>query len=311
MDRHRRLLKRPYLGSSPGAKSQVIQWEDSDPEADNEEPPSPRMTVSETKSPVHLSQLTIPPAEKRRRTSRALDFEEEANKSQDDLFDDDNNDSSLIVSADTSKFDEAVAQPRPKGSEWVKAVDGSPNAIHNLSDELPSGSCNTGENADDAVVSVAVSSAKKRKKKFGLALKLETVLKQHRSDLALKEHLEGEGGGDDEEMFLVVNRLIREVFWTRARCTTMDGNGDEVDAILQDCHLGEDVVRNLQKGCEIKLKGPFHRGQEPCGSSDKVRTTIFGVKNLVVIDQPLKRTKRSRTKKVLKTWDWDSCESSP
>ena len=55
------------------------------------------------------------------------------------------------------------------------------------------------------------------RKKFGLAAKLESVLKQHRSDMALQEHLVG-GGQEVEELYLTVAEVVRrDAFMTELR----------------------------------------------------------------------------------------------
>ena len=64
-----------------------------------------------------------------------------------------------------------------------------------------------------------LSSTKKRRKKFGLAAKLESVLKQHRSDMALREHLvAAEGEAAEEELYLMVAEVVkRDAFMTELR----------------------------------------------------------------------------------------------
>ena len=91
------------------------------------------------------------------------------------------------------------------------------NSSCNFSIELPHRAHAASLN-DDASAA-GLSSTKKRKKKFGLAAKLESVMKQHRSDMALREHLvaaEGEAAG--EELCLMVAEVVkRDAFMTELR----------------------------------------------------------------------------------------------
>ena len=65
---------------------------------------------------------------------------------------------------------------------------------------------------------LGLSSTKKRRKKFGLAAKLESVLKQHRSDMALREHKVAAGDEEEEELYLMVAEVVkRDAFMTELR----------------------------------------------------------------------------------------------
>ena len=58
--------------------------------------------------------------------------------------------------------------------------------------------------------------------------------------------------------------------------------------VLQGCHS------MMSEGCEISVRGPFHR----------TKNYIFGVKKVELLDQNIGNTRRKRPqRKILMTWD--------
>jgi hypothetical protein len=204
--------------------------------------------------------------------------------------------SQMVQDTQEDELEVMDTEERVKGSDWIRGVESA------CSDDPTIESVDSAEARTAAADATGFSGAKKKKRKFGLAAKLEAVLKQQKSDLALREHVAG--AEEREEIFLAVLELTEELFWTRARCSVMDSDdGAEMDLILQRCHLGADVVENLSDGCEIRIESPFRRSEEEGG-----RVEIYGVKKLEVLDQPIKRTKKRMSVKVLMSWDCECCD---
>ena len=206
---------------------------------------------------------------------------------------------------ETQEIEEGTSSSSPpaaaalKGSEWIRAVEEHPRSPLE-DDEMETaiesvGSSEARGHADDAPFddeagaanAACLSSTKKRRKKFGLAAKLESVLKQHRSDLALQEHLVGEGEAM-EELYLTVTEVIRrDAFMTELRCVS-DDSGEEMIVVVRRCPFV------TSEGCEIRVRGSFYR----------TRNYVYGVKKLELLDQNIGNTRKKREeRKVLVSWN--------
>ena len=199
---------------------------------------------------------------------------------------------------ETQEIEEGTSSSSPaavKGSEWIRAVEEQPrspledNEVETMIESVGSSEARAHAAApfDEAGAAAGLSSAKKRRKKFGLAAKLESVLKQHRSDMALQEHLVGEGEALEELYLTVAEVMRRDAFMTELRCVN-DDTGEELVVVVQKCHFV------TSEGCEIRLRGPFHRS----------RNFVFGVRKLELLDQNVGNTRKKRAeRKVLASWD--------
>ena len=140
-------------------------------------------------------------------------------------------------------------------------------------------------------------SSKKRKnqKHFGLARKLDRLLRQRQSDLVLQEHVANKNTG----IHLVIKDILEEnIFGKVFLCHNLDNMSDKVRVWVMTKEVKDVKVWNVNT--EIYIRQPFRRLAYPD------LDLISGVSKVEILDQPIRKSENGV--KALANW---SCNCRP